>query len=663
MNTSNDLSFLQLGKDLHQSVMSAPIGICVLNADGLVAEIVNDKFLEVAGKPREAILGKNYWEPFAEARAYYETALQQVADTGVAFHAQEVELMLIRQGKEENIFVTFVYSPLLDASGKTSKIVVWVLENTQQVLARKRIAEAEEKARIAIRSANLGLYETTFHNDSMTTDKRFDEIWGTPGPFKFRSEYAAYFHPDDLQHRALAHEQSMITSQVDYQARIIWPDQSIRWVRVTGNVVRENGEPYKLVGVVQDVTDIVIAQRKLEATEASLRQAVDLANLGTWHVNVDTNFTSMSPLLMSWFGIEGEGADAETLIGCIREDQREMVGNALFSTLQPGSDGIYNVEYTVINCRTGQHRILHVLGQSFFDKDGKALRISGIARDVTIERQLQLALEHEVQERTEELESSNARLRLSNEELAQFAYIASHDLQEPLRKIMTFSEMLGKSLGDNISDKTKNYLQKINGSSLRMHTLIKDVLAYSQLVKETEVFTAVDLNQVIEEVKDDFDLFIEQTGMAIESDPLPVIEAIPAQMVQLFGNLLGNSMKFSKQGIQPVIRIRIGQQQKPNCSALALTPKATIPRSCFRITASVSTPTMLNRSSRSFKDCTGSRNTREQALGLPCAEKLPSITMVRYMLWRATMRVPHLQSFFRWRMPINKYSAITGGKK
>jgi PAS domain S-box-containing protein len=581
MNTSNDLSFLQLGKDLHQSVMSAPIGICVLNADGLVAEIVNDKFLEVAGKPREAILGKNYWEPFAEARAYYETALQQVADTGVAFHAQEVELMLIRQGKEEIIFVTFVYSPLLDASGKTSKIVVWVLENTQQVLARKRIAEAEEKARIAIRSANLGLYETTFHNDSMTTDKRFDEIWGTPGPFKFRSEYAAYFHPDDLQHRALAHEQSMITSQVDYQARIIWPDQSIRWVRVTGNVVRENGEPYKLVGVVQDVTDIVIAQRKLEATEASLRQAVDLANLGTWHVNVDTNFTSMSPLLMSWFGIEGEGADAETLIGCIRQDQREMVGNALFSTLQPGSDGIYNVEYTVINCRTGQHRILHVLGQSFFDKDGKALRISGIARDVTIERQLQLALEHEVQERTEELESSNARLRQSNEELAQFAYIASHDLQEPLRKIMTFSEMLGKSLGDNISDKTKNYLQKINGSSLRMHTLIKDVLAYSQLVKETEVFTAVDLNQVIEEVKDDFDLFIEQTGMAIESDPLPVIEAIPAQMVQLFGNLLGNSMKFSKHGIQPVIRLRIGQPTETELQRLGLNPEGNYTKILF----------------------------------------------------------------------------------
>jgi PAS domain S-box-containing protein len=555
MHSATNLDFSQWGKDLHQSVMSSPIGICVLTADGLVAEIVNDKFLEVAGKPREAIIGKNYWEPFAEARPYYETALQQVADTGIAFHAQEVELMLIRQGKEEYIFVTFVYAPLLDAEGKAYKIVVWVLENTHQVLARKLIAEAEEKARIAIRSANLGLYETTFHNDSMTADKRFDEIWGAPGPFKLRSEYAAYFHPDDLQHRALAHEQSLVTSQVDYQARIIWPDQTIHWVRVTGNVVYENGEPYKLIGVVQDVTDIVTAQRKLEATEASLRQAIDLANLGTWYVNVDTNFTSMSPLLMNWFGVEGEGADAETLIGCIREDQREMVGNALFSTLQPGSDGIYNVEYTVINCKTGQHRILHVLGQSFFDKDGKALRISGIARDVTIERQLQLALEHEVQERTEELESSNARLTQSNEELAQFAYIASHDLQEPLRKIMTFSEMLGKSLGDKISDKTRNYLQKINGSSLRMNTLIKDVLSYSQLVKDTEVFAAVDLNQVIEDVKSDFDLFIEQTGTIIHSGALPVIEAIPTQMIQLFGNLVGNSLKFSKQDVPPVISI------------------------------------------------------------------------------------------------------------
>src|ERR1700710_1736498 len=99
------------GKDLHYAVLNAPIGICVLNADTLIAEIVNDKFLEVAGKPYEAIFGQFYWDAFAEARVYYEAALTSVVETGETYYADEVELMLIRQDREEMVFVTFVYAP------------------------------------------------------------------------------------------------------------------------------------------------------------------------------------------------------------------------------------------------------------------------------------------------------------------------------------------------------------------------------------------------------------------------------------------------------------------------------------------------------------------------------------------------------------------------
>src|ERR1700733_15281647 len=94
-------------KDLNNIVLHAPIGICILDAGTLTAEIVNDKFLEVAGKPYEAIFGKFYWDAFAEARIYYEAALSGVVQTGEAYYADEVELMLIRHGREEMIFVTF----------------------------------------------------------------------------------------------------------------------------------------------------------------------------------------------------------------------------------------------------------------------------------------------------------------------------------------------------------------------------------------------------------------------------------------------------------------------------------------------------------------------------------------------------------------------------
>jgi hypothetical protein len=109
------------GKDLRNTVLNAPIGICLLDAATLVAEIVNDKFLEVAGKPYGAIFGQFYWDAFAEARPYYEAALTGVVQTGEAYYADEVELMLIRQGREEMIFVTFVYAPIKNEAAGSNK--------------------------------------------------------------------------------------------------------------------------------------------------------------------------------------------------------------------------------------------------------------------------------------------------------------------------------------------------------------------------------------------------------------------------------------------------------------------------------------------------------------------------------------------------------------
>lgn len=135
-------------EDLRSMVLNAPIGICVLDAETFVAELLNDKFLEIAGKTREDIIGHWYWEPFAEAKDYYEAALVNVAKTGIAFHADEVELMLIRNGREEQLFVTFVYAPIFSPGGSVRKIAVWVLENTRQVVARTEINNLNQKLHI-----------------------------------------------------------------------------------------------------------------------------------------------------------------------------------------------------------------------------------------------------------------------------------------------------------------------------------------------------------------------------------------------------------------------------------------------------------------------------------------------------------------------------------
>jgi light-regulated signal transduction histidine kinase (bacteriophytochrome) len=143
------------------------------------------------------------------------------------------------------------------------------------------------------------------------------------------------------------------------------------------------------------------------------------------------------------------------------------------------------------------------------------------------------------------LEEKNIALQRSNKELESFSYVASHDLQEPLRKIQTFADLLQSNR--HHEELATRYLDKIKSSSQRMSDLIKAVLNYSRLSRTQPQFEAVDLNAIVEEVKIDFELLIAEKNVVIEYAALPVISGIPLQLNQLFSNLISNSIKFSEQ--------------------------------------------------------------------------------------------------------------------
>jgi PAS domain S-box-containing protein len=174
------------------------------------------------------------------------------------------------------------------------------------------------------------------------------------------------------------------------------------------------------------------------------------------------------------------------------------------------------------------------------DDDNNTIGFSKVTRDLT-ERKL-----------AEDTLRNNARdIEFRNKQLEEYAYVASHDLQEPLRKIQVFSEMLMDSLDDR--EELVRYIDKISASAGRMTTLIKDVLKYSQLSSSDELFEETSLNVVLDNILEDFDLLVEQRKVQLQIGVLPVIKAVPIQMHQLFSNLLSNAIKFSSQ--TPVISI------------------------------------------------------------------------------------------------------------
>ena len=260
------------------------------------------------------------------------------------------------------------------------------------------------------------------------------------------------------------------------------------------------------------------------------------------------------------FGAAEEETEGKSLYGLGRGEWDIPALRAALGSILSQEVRIKDIEINYLT-KAGGERILLLNAARIFRKDNPEQLILLALEDITEARQRENEqrrfsdeLTKQVDERTASLKDANAALKYSNENLEQFATVASHDLQEPLRKIRTFAAILNKEHRGDIDEETRVLLEKISLSAERMAALIHDVLNLSKVL-DASVFESTDLTVILQNVIRDFDLQIEEKRAVIRYDPLPTINAVPLQMNQLFYNLLGNALKFSKPGISPVIDI------------------------------------------------------------------------------------------------------------
>ena len=208
-----------------------------------------------------------------------------------------------------------------------------------------------------------------------------------------------------------------------------------------------------------------------------------------------------------------------------------------------GKDGIIDIEFRIVTA-SQKIKVLHSLARLVKSADESQTKFVGSVRDITEQHNIEQDLKNKVEE-----------LNHSNRELEEFAFIASHDLQEPLRKITTFSDRLTDKYKDVLSGDGLMYLSRMIASAENMRSLINDLLEFSRITKTQQPFESVNLNLVLKQVQTDLELIIEESGTEIISHSLPQLEAISTQMKQLFTNIVGNAIKFHKPGIAPIINI------------------------------------------------------------------------------------------------------------
>ncbi|MBA3664224.1 MAG: response regulator [Bacteroidetes bacterium] len=182
-------------------------------------------------------------------------------------------------------------------------------------------------------------------------------------------------------------------------------------------------------------------------------------------------------------------------------------------------------------------------------------RLKAINKSLEIEVKDRIASEEKVMELNKQLLKNIEQLESTNKELDQFAFIASHDLQEPLRKIRTFSNRVVTKYKDHLDDEGKMYMDKMQGACERMQNLINDILAFSKIAVSKEALVYSDLNALLEEVLSDMDMQIQEKNAKITVTTLPKIHVYPSLIKPLFQNLINNSLKYSQKGIEPVIEI------------------------------------------------------------------------------------------------------------
>ncbi len=314
-------------------------------------------------------------------------------------------------------------------------------------------------------------------------------------------------------------------------------------------ITHSDGEVFKVIGITRDITKQTKINRDLMHYQQMILEKEEFLNQGSWETDLIHGTTTWSDGMYHLFGYdtpkERQELDISSLLHLLTGEDDTVKSKEIWkNTLSSKDNYIHEASLTT---RNGEIKHLETYGKIIKNKEQNNIveKIIGTTRDVTRLREYERSLEENIRD-----------LNRSNTELEEFAYIASHDLQEPLRKLTTFSERLQLKFSDKLGPDGVLYLERMVAATENMRVLIENLLEFSRTARSNRYYSKANLSDLLNEVKADLELKIEETGTIIIDTPLPTMEIVPTQIKQLFDNLLSNSIKFKKDKNPPVVHIR-----------------------------------------------------------------------------------------------------------
>ena len=555
----------------HHLIYSSPSAIGILYGEELFITIANDAIIEIWGKNKD-IIGKPYFEALPElAEQGYKEVFAEVYKTGIPFNAIETPVEILQHGVKTLKYYNFLLYAQRNINSEIDGIGIIATEVTSQALLNKQIGESAKRFRLLADSMPQQVWTSdpegnlNYYNQSV-----LDYSGLTPEQIN-KDGWLQIVHPDDREKNIEQWGEAIKTgNDFLFEHRFRQHDGQYRWQLSRAIPQRdEQGKIQLWVGTSTDIQDRKTFTDELKKqVEERTKELIELneslkKSEERYHLMVE-EVQDYAILYLNREGIvENWNTGAQKIKGY---KSSEIIGRSFsnFYTEEDKKNGVPQKLLTLAGVtgravqegwrvrKDGSLFWASIVITAVHNQQNEVIGFSKVTHDLTDKREAEDIL----RKNSLLLEQKNAELEKMNEQLQSFAYISSHDLQEPLRKIQTFISQLMEKEVENLTNNGKYIFSRIQHSALRMQTLINDLLAYSRTNNNDEKFEVTDLNKVVEDVRADMKEEFQQKDASIVASGQCKVNIIPFQFRQLLHNLLSNSLKFSSPDRTLVITIK-----------------------------------------------------------------------------------------------------------
>jgi PAS domain S-box-containing protein len=445
-------------------------------------------------------------------------------------------------------------------------------------VTNEELHESEERLRLAQTRGNVGVWDWNTITDELHFTPELEQLYGlTPGTIKTYQDWRQLTHPDDIGKIEVERDDKIAENEpFDLEFRIFHNSGEIHWLSSKGGAIYDNqGDVLRVLGVNTDITDrknaelltqklleseqqlteeLKVSNEELQSTTQELQisneelrhQGHNLLQINKALEESEERFHDLADNIpnLAWM------ADATGWIFWYNTQWFDYTGTTLEEMKGWGWQKVHHPDYVEsiteewefnikagkpydnifpLKGKDGKYRWFLTRVTPIRDEQGKLLRWFGTNTDIT------------------ELKQSEEELKRSNIELERFAYVSSHDLQEPLRMVTLYSQLLERRYKDNLDNDANDFIEYIVEGANRMRQLIDDLLEYSRVTSQAKEFEKVDLEKVLDVVLHNLAIPIQENNVTISHDSLPTVFVDKNQMVQVFQNLINNAIKFHGQ--------------------------------------------------------------------------------------------------------------------